>query len=107
MKGDKKVARWINANMLTRALLLKGKDKLRLATVINEIEIAPYVEAEALGPSGHWEEFDHRPNSSRFYCSRCGQVAYFVQRTRDRKWAKHCPYRFCPHCGIKMETKGE
>jgi hypothetical protein len=35
------MARYIDANILAKTYMLKGKDKLRLATVINELELAP------------------------------------------------------------------
>ena len=33
--------RYIDADKLAKTYMLKGKDKLRLATVINELELAP------------------------------------------------------------------
>jgi hypothetical protein len=38
------MTRCIDANLLAKTFMQKGKDKLRLATVINEIELAPTVE---------------------------------------------------------------
>ena len=38
------MARYIDAHNLAKVYMGKGKDKLRLATVINEIEIAPTVD---------------------------------------------------------------
>ena len=35
------MARYIEAERLAKVYMLKGKDKLRIATVINEIELAP------------------------------------------------------------------
>lgn len=35
------MSRYIDADKLARTYMLKGKDKLRLATVINELELAP------------------------------------------------------------------
>lgn len=51
---------------------------------------------------GHWVEDNKRPRSSQFRCSVCGDLAYFVQPTRDESWQKCCPYRYCPNCGARM-----
>ena len=55
--------------------------------------------------AGHWIEENRRANSSKFICSKCGGVAYFVQRTRDPNWYKCCAYKFCPNCGHPMIIK--
>lgn len=39
----KEVKRLIDANALSRAYMLKGKNKLRLSTVINELELQPEI----------------------------------------------------------------
>lgn len=65
--------------------------------------IADHLEAEA--SPGHWIEENRRANSSKFICSKCGGVAYFVQRTRDPNWYKCCPYKYCPNCGHHMLIK--
>ena len=52
---------------------------------------------------GHWVEDNKRPRSSQFRCSVCGDLAYFVQPTRDESWQKCCPYKYCPNCGASMK----
>ena len=52
---------------------------------------------------GHWKEEDKLPRSSKFRCSVCDGLAYFVQPTRDETWEKCCPYKYCPNCGAKMD----
>ena len=39
------MSRLIDAEALSKAYMRKGKDKLRLATVINELELAPTIDA--------------------------------------------------------------
>lgn len=43
----------------------------------------------------------------KFTCSVCGKIAYYPQPTRLKNWVKHCSYEYCPHCGAKMDGKGE
>ena len=64
--------------------------------------IADKVKEEA--KPGYWIEENRRANSSKFICSKCGLIANFIQCTRNRKWTKHCPYQFCPHCGSPMNN---
>jgi ribosomal protein L33 len=54
---------------------------------------------------GYWEEENKLRNSSKFICSVCGDLAYYVQRNRDRTWEKRCPYKFCPNCNAKMDVE--
>ena len=51
---------------------------------------------------GYWVEENKLHNSSKFICSACGELAYYVQRNRDKTWKKRCPYKFCPNCNAKM-----
>lgn len=51
---------------------------------------------------GEWLEENKRPKSEIFICTNCGGTAYFPQPTRDKEWHKHCPYKYCPHCGADM-----
>ena len=52
---------------------------------------------------GEWLEENKRPKSHTFIGTNCGGMAYFPQPTRDREWRKLCPYKYCPHCGAKMD----
>lgn len=54
---------------------------------------------------GYWLDENLRPHTSKFICSECGDLAYFVQPPRDKTWKKCCPYKYCPNCGAQM--KGE
>ena len=40
------MARYVDAHNLAKVYMGKGKDKLRLATVINEIELAPAADVQ-------------------------------------------------------------
>mgnify|MGYP003302370324 CR=1 FL=1 len=53
--------------------------------------------------SGEWKEANTLKKSSQFICTACGGTAYFPQPTRLKDWEKHCPYKYCPHCGAKMD----
>lgn len=87
------MAIYVNAKSLAKVFMLKNKDKLRLGTVINEIELAEkglsrnvdFVEVK----HGHWisNEF-----GNVFICSECGR----------RELTNIEPY--C-HCGAKMDEK--
>lgn len=52
---------------------------------------------------GEWLEENKRPKSAVFVCSSCGEKAYYPQPNTKKVWHKHCPYKFCPHCGAKMD----
>jgi hypothetical protein len=52
---------------------------------------------------GHWQNENQRPKTSKFICSVCGGLAYYIQPNRDRAWIKHCPYKHCPNCGAIMD----
>ena len=55
---------------------------------------------------GEWLEENKRPKSEIFICTNCGGTAYFPQPTRLKDWEKHCPYKYCPNCGAKMDGEG-
>lgn len=90
--------RYYDKEMLKEAIgkryrAIKEEGRIRL------IDTAP----DAVGDiQGHWVEDNKRPRSSQFRCSVCGDLAYFVQPTRDESWQKCCPYKYCPNCGSKM-----
>ena len=64
--------------------------------------VASRLYSEGARPLGQWVEDNKRPRSSQFRCSVCGDLAYFVQPTRDESWQKCCPYKYCPNCGAQM-----
>lgn len=85
--------RLIDADALHRVYMSKGKDKLRLATVINEIEMQKTIDAV---PVVHgrwiWNETG-KPDWEQFYtCSNCGDREY---------WESH----YCHNCGAKMDLE--
>lgn len=57
---------------------------------------------EVFKTRGHWIEENRRAHSSKFICSECGGIAYYVQSLRDPNWYKCCGYKYCPHCGKPM-----
>ena len=103
MNKDKQIEEM--AKVLDYPSIVWGMGEITEKGIAEALYNAGYRKAEP--EQGHWIEENRRANSSQFICSKCGLIAYFIQRTRDRKWTKHCPYQFCPHCGIKMETKGD
>lgn len=52
---------------------------------------------------GEWKEENRRPKSSKFICSACGELAYYIQPNRDATWKKGCLLKYCPNCGAKMD----
>lgn len=89
-------------------------NKEKLIEAIREVPISKtyeeYVEAladrfadeEVEVKHGYWVEENKRTNSSKFICSACGELAYYVQPNRDRTWKKCCPYKYCSNCNAKM-----
>lgn len=68
---------------------------------IDEIEVFPTADVVEVR-HGHWKNENQRPKTSKFICSVCGGLAYYVQPNRDMTHRKHCPYKHCPNCGAKM-----
>lgn len=66
------------------------------------IEQTPTADVEEV-KHGYWEAENSRPKSSKFICSVCGELAYYIQPNRDKTWAKRCPLEYCPNCGAKMD----
>ena len=86
------MAIYVNAKSLAKVFMLKNKDKLRLSTVINEIELAEkglsrnvdFVEVK----HGHWIK---RGNEKK--CSVCD----FIYYSNNDDW------NGCPNCLAKMD----
>lgn len=90
------MAEYIRKDVLTRVYMEKGKDKLRLATVINELEMLPAADVAPV-VHGKWvygEDVD-------IQCSVCGVDAL---TEGDYKQVKS---RYCPNCGAKMDLEEE
>lgn len=90
------MAEYIRKDVLTRVYMEKGKDKLRLATVINELEMLPAADVAPV-VHGKWvygEDVD-------IQCSVCGVDALTEGDYRQVK------SRYCPNCGAKMDLKEE
>ena len=87
------MAEYIRKDTLTKVYMMKGKDKLRLSTVINELEMLP---AADVAPVRHGKWIDNGvPDSILCGCSLCNFPcgAYTFQ--------------FCPKCGAKMDLEDE
>lgn len=88
------MAIYVNAKSLAKVFMLKNKDKLRLSTVINEIELAEkglskdvdFVEVK----KGHWIKSGNKKE-----CSVCG----FVYYSNNDEW------NGCPNCLAKMDER--
>ena len=90
------MAEYIRKDVLTRVYMEKGKDKLRLATVINELEMLPAADVAPV-VHGKWvygEDVD-------IQCSVCGVDALTEGDYRQVK------SRYCPNCGAKMDLREE
>ncbi len=90
------MAEYIRKDVLTRVYMEKGKDKLRLATVINELEMLPAADVAPVvhGKWAYGEDVD-------IQCSVCGVDALTEGDYRQVK------SRYCPNCGAKMDLKEE
>lgn len=74
-----------------RAMTAKGKDKLRLSTVINELEILPGFEAAPV-VHGRWIKHDGYTE-----CSSCE----YWYNAPENEGPEDRP-NYCPNCGAKM-----
>ena len=83
----------IDANKLKKIYMAKGKDKLKLSTVINELEMMPSIDPVK---HGEWEQCfeDWRCQIEGDKCSVCGFEHY---GTNIRN------YNYCPNCGARMD----
>lgn len=99
------MAEYIRKDVLTRVYMEKGKDKLRLATVINELEMLPAADVAPV-VHGRWIPERHKDRVSQteyhsyiwYHCSECGRK---LIGCRDPLEAPYC------HCGAKMDLKEE
>ena len=102
------MAEYIRKDVLARVYMEKGKDKLRLATVINELEMLPSADVAPVVHS-RWEECDYvepcvhgfgtnRIKDAGMKCLNCVHVF-----KKDLLWKDN----FCPNCGAKMDLKEE
>ncbi|MBQ8289345.1 MAG: hypothetical protein IJY01_00535 [Clostridia bacterium] len=62
--------RLVDADKLAKTYMLKGKDKLRLATVINELEIASTVDAVEVIRCKDCAHCNYDPNAEIYKCER-------------------------------------
>ena len=105
------MAKYVNAKQLARRFMSKGKDKMRLSTIINEIEIAEKglsleidaVEVVRCKDCMHKIQFD-----SRILCSRTAQKTkgawYGLEATGEMNF---CSYgkRKEVRCGVMSKNK--
>lgn len=103
-KGKDEMLRPIDADALHRVYMSKGKDKLRLATVINELEMQKTIDAV----HGRWiieerefsvmgkDGFIRSERKLTFTCSnpKCGVGIVGLENMN-----------YCPNCGAKMDLE--
>ena len=93
------MSRYIDADNYKKDLIQLGFLPALVVSVLDKQPTADVVEVK----HGYWVEENKRTSSSKFICSACGELAYYVQPNRDRNWKKCCPYKFCPNCNAKMD----
>ena len=81
------MAKYIDAHNLEKVYMGKGKDKLRLATVINELELAPAADVQEVNHA----KFE-LVNNGKGVCSNCHRLDSIDEL------AKYCRY-----CGSKLD----
>lgn len=86
---------YIRKDTLTKVYMMKGKDKLRLSTVINELEMLPAADVAPMR-HGRWVEF---PRAHYFKCSECKHTVPYRKASLVNGFRE---YNFCPACGCKM-----
>ena len=85
---------YIDAHNLAKVYMGKGKDKLRLATVINELELAPTVDVAEV-KHGQWVN-----KGDYAVCTECGE-----RSGTQYDGVEPIPLmtKFCSNCGAKMD----
>jgi PHP family Zn ribbon phosphoesterase len=50
--------------------------------------------------TGHWEyvQYDSNPRIGNYHCSVCRSICISMQSSKR--------YKYCPNCGVKMESEG-
>lgn len=71
-----------------------------LAMQPGELEEATRVAIKTLEPkTGHWIGIDEEPHED-YECDKCGYtISTFTANIKP-----HTEYKYCPHCGAKMES---
>ncbi len=103
---------YVNAKGLIKVFMLKNKEKLRLGTVINEIELAE----KGLNRHVDFVEVKHGHNKTsmhpvdEFWCSECGFCCADYTETKydedgDYTYSCECEFDYCPRCGAKMDKE--
>lgn len=95
--------RLIDANALHYHMGVNQNDKQIFYITGEDIDAAPTIDPESLRPTAHWVkdgevENPYRGSGTKYHCSACGRRAGYKQR-----WI----YKYCPHCGAKMEDTDE
>ena len=93
----------IDADKLKKevASTFHGTFGLTVTSAVHEIiDRQPTIDPESLRPHGEWIvlQIDNYSNCAIFGCSQCKTAAGIITRPT---------WRFCPHCGAKMEDTNE
>lgn len=97
------MARLIDADALHWRMGVNQDDEQIFYVTGEDIDAAPTIDPENLRPTAHWikdseVENPYRGSGTKYHCSACGRRAGYKQR-----WI----YKYCPHCGAKMEDTDE
>lgn len=95
------MARLIDANDIAENLMDSNWfDCDDIDVALQAVKLTDTIDPESLRPHGEWIvlQIDNYSNCAIFGCSQCKTSAGIITRPT---------WRFCPHCGAKMEDTNE